>query len=109
MQKMNIIPQILFEILKFKKSSTLTSGENSGFLPEIQIFPRHAVFTMGHHFFEKIMLPALKSQLFCLRCQFISFTELSRQQIQISQIRYCLFLVYMANVLMEKRKENPPS
>ena len=43
MQKMNIIIDIVFEILKFEKSYSLICGEHSGLEREKQIFP--AVFT----------------------------------------------------------------
>ena len=44
MQKMNIMPQIVFEKLKSKKSCNLIDGEHFGLKLEYQIFPRHAVF-----------------------------------------------------------------
>ena len=45
MQKTNIIPQIVFEELKFKKYCDLIGGEHFGAKLENQIFPRHAAFT----------------------------------------------------------------
>ena len=47
-QKKNIIPQIVFEILKFKKSCNLICGEHFGLKLEKQIFPRHTVFTKSY-------------------------------------------------------------
>ena len=45
MQKINIIPQLVFETLKFKNSCNRIGGEHFGVQPENQIFPRDAVFT----------------------------------------------------------------
>ena len=48
MQKINVIPQIVFETLKFKKSCNLIGVEHLGLQLENQIFPRHAVFTKSY-------------------------------------------------------------
>ena len=48
MQKMNITPQMVFEILKFKKFCNLIGGDYFGLQFENQNFPRHAVFTKSY-------------------------------------------------------------
>ena len=45
MQKMNFIPQIDFEILKFKKSCNLIGREHFDLKIENHIFSRHAILT----------------------------------------------------------------
>ena len=45
MQKMNFIPQIVFEILKFNLSCNLIGREHYGLQIENQIFSRNAIFT----------------------------------------------------------------
>ena len=44
MQEKNIVPQIVFEILKLKKSCNLIYSEHFGLQLEEQIFPTHTVF-----------------------------------------------------------------
>ena len=41
------------------------------------------------------MLPSLKCQIFYFWSKFVSFTELSRKQIQFLKIQLCHFLVYV--------------
>ena len=48
MQKMSIIPHIVFEILKFKISCNLICGEYFGLELEKQIFPWDTVFTKSY-------------------------------------------------------------
>ena len=48
MQKMNIIAQIVFKILKFKKFSNVIGGEHFGLYTENQIFLRHNIFTKSY-------------------------------------------------------------
>ena len=48
MQKTNIIPQIIFEKLRFKKSCNLIGGQHFGLQLENQIFPRHEAFTKSY-------------------------------------------------------------
>ena len=65
MKKINIIPQIVFEILKFKKFCNLICGEHYNLR---QIFPRHQfsqnhIASYGASFkTQKVMLPSLKCQ-----------------------------------------------
>ena len=104
MQKMNIILQTVFEILKFKKSCNLIGGKNFGLQLNNQIFPRHAFFTnhianYGALFkAQKVILPSLKCHIFHFWSipTFVPFTQLPRQQKQSSKIWLCHFLVYMA-------------
>ena len=44
---------------------------------------------------QKVMLPSLKCQISHFWSKFVSFTQLSRQQIQYSKLSLCHFLVYM--------------
>ena len=42
------MPQIVFEILRFKNSCNLIGGYHSGLQFENQTFPRHAVFAKSY-------------------------------------------------------------
>ena len=65
MQKMNFIPQIVFEILKFKKSCNLIGREHFGlFSPDMQILQNHIAIYGTPFKAQRVMLPPLKCQLF---------------------------------------------
>ena len=103
-EKMKIITQIVFEILKFKKSCNLIDEEH---FPRYQISQKH-IANYGTSFkAQKVMMPPLKCQIFWFWSKFVSFTRLSRQQIQFSKIWLCQFLVYMRNYPHEKKLRNP--
>ena len=100
MQKMNIIPQIVFETLRLTKSSNLTGGEHFGLQIENQIFSRRAILTKSYSQLwdhrtsfkaQKVMLPSLKCQIFRFLSKFVLFNQLSRKQIYISKIWLCHF------------------
>ena len=77
----------------------------SRFFPDIQ-FPQNHIGSYGASFkAQKIMLPSLKCQIF----QFLSFTQLSRQQTQFSKLSLGHFLVYMAKYPHAKNLKNPQS
>ena len=86
-KKMKIIPQIVFEKLQLKKSCNLIGEEHFGlkletrFFPEMQ-FSQNDIANYGALLkAQKVMLPLLKSKIFCFWSKFVSFTQLSRQQI----------------------------
>ena len=109
MRKMNIVPQIVFEILEFKKPCNLIGGEHFGLWPENQTFPKHSfhkiIRPIMRHLKEKIILPPLKSKIFCFWSEFALFIQLSRQQIQFPEIRLCHLLVYKAKCPNEKNRK----
>ena len=84
MQKVNIIPQIVLEILKFKNSCNLIGGEHF-YLLRIKFFPvmqfsQNGILNCGASFkAKKIMLHLLKCQTFHFWSKFVSFTQSSRQ------------------------------
>ena len=51
------------------------------------------------------MFPSFKCQIlcFCFKFEFASLTQLSRQQVQFSKIRFCYFLVYMTKYRHKKK------
>ena len=106
---MNIVPQIVFEILEFKKPCNLIGGEHFGLWPENQTFPKHSfhkiIRPIMRHLKEKIILPPLKSKIFCFWSEFALFIQLSRQQIQFPEIRLCHLLVYKAKCPNEKNRK----
>ena len=90
MQKISIIPHIVFEKLKFKKSCNLIGG-----------FSQNNIANYGASFkTQKVMLPSLKCQIFHLWSKFVSFTHLSSQQIQFFTFH---FLIYMAKYPQAKK------
>ena len=85
--KMIIIPHIVFEKLKFKKSCSLIAGEHFGLSLENQLFPRHAVFTITPNILLLVQICLIYPiqiigiypiQVFCFWYKFVSFTQLSR-------------------------------
>ena len=85
MQKTNIIPQIVFEELKFKKYCDLIRGEHFGLKLENQIFPgmllsqNDIIANYGASVkAQKVKLPLLKCQIFCFWSKFVSFNQLPR-------------------------------
>ena len=77
----------------------------SRFFPDIQFSQNH-IGSYGASFkAQKIMLPSLKCQIF----QFLSFSQLSRQQTQFSKLSLGHFLVYMAKYPHAKNFKNPLS
>ena len=66
MKKINIIPQIVFEILKFKKFCNLICGEHYNlrhrFFPDIQFSQNHIASYGASFKTQKVMLPSLKCQ-----------------------------------------------
>ena len=113
MQKKNIIPEIVFEILKFKKCCNLICGEHFGlqlweadFSSYIQFSQNH-IGNYGTSFKAwKVMLPSLKCQTFHFGSKLVLFTQLSRQQTQFSKLSLCHFLVYMAKYYHTKNFKN---
>ena len=70
--------------MKFKKSCNLILAYNlrTKFSPDIQFLQNH-IDNYGASFkVQKVMLPLLKSQIFCFWSKFVLLTQLSRQQIQ---------------------------
>ena len=58
---------------------------------------------------QKVMLPSLKCKIFHFWSKFVSFTQLSRQQIEFSKLSLCRFLVYMAKYPYAKIKKTHQS
>ena len=114
MQKINIIPQIVFEILKFLQSDR-QRVLRTRFSPDIQSSQNYIAKYGASFKAQKVMLPPLKWQIFHLLSKFVLFTQLSRKQIvttivtTISQNLVLHFLVYMAKYPHAKNKEHPLS
>ena len=99
MQKMNIIPQIVFQILNPAigfVASILACSLRSRFFPGMQFLQNHIANYGASFKTQKVMLPSLKCQIFRFCSKFVSFTQLFRQKIQFSKIQFCYYLVYMA-------------
>ena len=84
MQKVNIMPQIVFEILKFKKSCNLIGGGPFTYnlrtrsFPDMQFSQNHIANYGASFKAKKIMLSLLKCQIFRFWSKVVSFTQLSR-------------------------------
>ena len=70
MLKMNIKPQIVFQIFKSKKYYNLICGEHSvynlrsRFFPDLQLSQNHTAHYGASFKVQKVMLPSLKCQIF---------------------------------------------
>ena len=69
----------------------------SRFFPDILLSQNHKTNYGASFKAQKVMLPSLKCQISHFWSKFVSFTQLSRQQIQYSKLSLCHFLVYMVN------------
>ena len=56
---------------------------------------------------QTVMLPSLKSQIFQFWSKFVSFTQVTSQQIGFSKLWLCHFLVYMAKLPHAKKLRKP--
>ena len=81
----------------------------SRFFPNIQFSQNHIANYGASLKAQKLMLPSLKCQLFYFWSKFVSFTQLSKQQIQFSKYSLCHFLVNMAKYPHAKKFKNPLS
>ena len=81
-QKMNIIPQIIFQILNaaiWFVDSILAYNLRSRFFPGMQFSQNHLDNSRASFKIQKVMLPSLKCKIFPFSSIFVSFTQLSRQ------------------------------
>ena len=76
--------------------STLAYNLKTNFFADLQFSQSHIANYVASFKAQKVMLPSLKCQIICFWSSFVLFTELSRQQIQLSKIWICHLIVYMA-------------
>ena len=85
MQKMNIIPHIVIEMLNpavWFVESILAYNLRSRFFPDMPFSQDHIANYSASFKAQKVMLFSLKCQEFCFCSKFVLFSQLSREQIQ---------------------------
>ena len=76
--------------------SILVYNLRTRFFPDIQFLQNHIANNEASFKAQKVVLPSLKCQVLCFWSKFVSFTQLSRKQVQFSKIWLFNFLLFMA-------------